>query len=327
MPKTQTSAGTEEISNVLKFKMKKVIVYTPASVANIVCGFDILGFALENPFDKMVIHKTKNKGVVIINKDNYNLPEEPSQNVIGAALLAMLKEVKGDVGFLVESTKAIKPGSGIGSSAASAAGAVVGANHLLNNCFSKKDLVQFAMCGEEVASGARHADNIAPCIYGGVTLIRSCGDLDIVSIPAPELYITILHPQIEVKTSEARKVLKKDISLKDATTQWANVAGLVAGLIQKDYALIGRSLEDVVAEPFRFGFIPAFYEVKARCMEAGALGGGISGSGPSVFMFSESRETADKVEKAMQEVYSKLNLKFNTHVTTINQQGIRISEN
>lgn len=307
--------------------MNKVIVYSPATVANIVCGFDILGFAIDNPFDKMVIHKTNKRGVVIINKDNYDLPVEPSQNVIGAALLAMLQEVKGDVGFLVESTKAIKPGSGIGSSAASAAGAVVGANHLLHNRFTKKELVNFAMSGEEIASGARHADNIAPCIYGGVTLIRSASDLDIVSIPVPELHITILHPQIEVKTSEARKVLKKDISLKDATVQWANVAGLVAGFAQRDYPLISRSLEDVVAEPFRCGFIPAFHEVKEKCLEAGALGGGISGSGPSMFMFSKNKETALDVELAMKEVYGGMNVKFNTYVTTINKQGIRLSDN
>ncbi len=307
--------------------MKKVIVHSPASVANIVCGFDIMGFSIEDPYDKLVMTLTDKKGVTIINKDNYGLPEEPSANVIGSALLAMLAEVKEDVGFLVESTKVIKPGSGIGSSAASAAGAVVGANHLLKNCFSKKDLVRFAMSGEEVASGARHADNIAPCIYGGVTLIRSCGELDIVSIPAPELFITILHPQIEVKTSEARKVLKSDITLKDATKQWANVAGLVAGFLQNDYDLIGRSLEDVVAEPARSIFIPAFYEVKEACMKAGALGGGISGSGPSVFMFSKDQPTAENVRWAMQEVYRKKNIEFNIYVTTINKQGIRLSEN
>jgi len=305
--------------------MKKVIVHSPASVANIVCGFDILGFALEDPCDEMVMYRTDKKGVTIINKDNYGLPEEPEKNVIGGALLALLDKVDEEIGFVVESTKVIKPGSGIGSSAASAAGAVAGANYLLDNRFTKKELVAFAMCGEEIASGARHADNIAPCIYGGVTLIRSVGELDIVSIPAPNLFITILHPQIEVKTSEARKVLKKEIALKDATRQWANVAGLVAGFIQNDHALIGRSLEDVIAEPARSVFIPAFYEVKSECMKAGALGGGISGSGPSVFMFSQDQRIAENVKWAMQEVYKKLNIEFNIYITTINKQGIRLA--
>lgn len=306
--------------------MKKVIVYTPASVANVVCGFDILGFALDGPFDKMVIHKTDKKGVTIINLDAYNLPVDPSQNVIGAALLAMLKEVKEEVGFIVESTKAIKPGSGIGSSAASAAGAVVGANHLLHNLFTKKELVNFAMYGEEIASGARHADNIAPCIYGGVTLIRSLENLDIISIPVPELHVTVLHPQIEVKTSEARKVLGKEVLLKDATRQWANVAGLMTGFLQRDYNLISRSMEDVIAEPLRSHFIPGFHEVKEKCLAAGALGGGISGSGPSVFMLSKNKVTAMDVEGAMREVYSKMNINFNTYVTSINKEGVRLSE-
>jgi len=306
---------------------KKIIVYSPASVANIVCGFDILGFAIDSPFDKMVIHKTNKRGVTIINKDSYNLPEEPSKNVIGAALLAMLKEVPDGIGFIVESTKVIKPGSGIGSSAASAAGAVVGANYLLFNRFTKRELVNFAMSGEEVASGSRHADNIAPCIYGGVTLIRSAGELDIVSIPSPELFISILHPQIEVRTSEARKMLKKDVSMKDATIQWGNVAGLIAGFMKSDYPLIGRSMEDVIVEPMRSTLIPGFHEVKSKCMEAGALGGGISGSGPSIFMFSQSKETAEEVERAMIKVYKDLNIEFITYVTTINKEGIRMSEN
>ena len=307
--------------------MQKIIVYSPASVANIVCGFDILGFAIDSPFDKMVIHKTKKRGVTIINKDNYGLPVEPSKNVIGAALLAMLEEVPAGTGFIVESTKGIKPGSGIGSSAASAAGAVVGANHLLFNRFTKRELVNFAMSGEEVASGSRHADNIAPCIYGGVTLIRSAGELDIVSIPSPELFISILHPQIEVKTSEARNMLSKNVSMKDATIQWGNVAGLIAGFMKRDYQLIGRSMEDVIVEPVRSTLIPGFAEVKRKCMEAGALGGGISGSGPSIFMFCQSKETAEDVELAMINVYKDMNIKFITYVTNINKEGIRISEN
>ncbi|MGZ4065768.1 MAG: homoserine kinase [Bacteroidia bacterium] len=306
--------------------MKKVIVYTPASVANVVCGFDILGFALDGPFDKMVIYKTDKKGVTIVNLDDYNLPVDPTQNVIGAALMAMLKEVNEDAGFVVESTKSIKPGSGIGSSAASAAGAVVGANHLLHNLFTKRELVNFAMYGEEIASGARHADNIAPCIYGGVTLIRSLENLDIISIPVPELHVTVLHPQIEVKTSEARKVLGKEILLKDATKQWANIAGLMTGFLQRDYNLISRSLEDVIAEPLRSHFIPGFHEVKQKCMEAGALGGGISGSGPSVFMLSKNKVTAMEVEGAMREVYGKMKINFNTYVTSINKDGVRLSE-
>jgi len=304
--------------------INEITILSPATVANVVCGFDILGFALDGPFDKMLIRKVSGKGVTIINRDEYNLPTEPTKNVIGMALLALLDEVQEDIGFVVESTKTIKPGSGIGSSAASAAGVVVGANHLLNNRFSKEDLVRFAMCGEEVASGSKHADNIAPCIYGGITLIRSLNPLDVVSIPSPALYVTILHPQIEVKTSDARGILKKQVLLKDAITQWGNVAGLIAGFMKSDYDLIGRSLVDVIVEPVRSILIPCFDEIKKKSMEAGALGGGISGSGPSLFMLSKNEATAIAVEESMKKAVQNCNIDFHTHVTTISTQGVRV---
>ena len=306
--------------------MKEVTVYAPATVANVVCGFDILGFALSEPHDKMRVRFSDKKGVTIINHDKYDLPTDPAKNVAGVALLAMLEALTGEVtGFEIESTKTIKPGSGIGSSAASASAAVVGANHLLNNRFSKEELVAFAMCGEAVASGSKHADNIAPCIYGGVTLIRNNDPLDIIPIPAPPLYVTVLHPQIEIKTSEARQILKKKVPLRDAITQWANVAGLIAGLMKSDYALIGRSLTDVIVEPMRSTLIPMFHEVKNVSLEAGALGGGISGSGPSVFMLSKDEQTARNVEAAIKKVYDKVGVDFNIYVTTINPEGVKLS--
>ena len=304
--------------------MNEVTVSSPATVANVVCGFDILGFALAEPCDSFTVRKTGRRGVTIINKDNYNLPTEPEKNVSGVALLALLNEVKEEIGFEIESNKIIKPGSGIGSSAASAAGVVVAANHLLGNRFSQEQLVEFAMCGEVIASGAKHADNIAPCIYGGITLIRSLNPLDIVSIPAPELFVTVIHPQIEVKTSDARQILKRNVSLKNAITQWANVAGLIAGLMKSDYELIGRSLEDVIVEPVRSILIPGFDELKTRSKEAGALGGGISGSGPSVFMLSRELKTAQQVEVAMKEVYAKIGVEFHTHVSVISKQGVQV---
>ncbi len=304
--------------------MNEVTVSSPATVSNVVCAFDVLGFAIAEPCDTFTLRKTSKKGVTIINRDNFNLPTEPEKNVAGVAILALLKEVKEESGFEIVSNKIIKPGSGIGSSAASAAGVVVAANHLLGNRFSKEQLVEFAMCGEVVASGSRHADNIAPCIYGGVTLIRSLNPLDIISIPAPELFVTVIHPQIEVKTSEARQILKRNVPLKDAITQWANVAALITGFMKSDYDLISRSLEDVIVEPVRSILIPAFDKLKIKSKEAGALGGGISGSGPSVFMLSKDLKTAKKVETAMKDVYSKTGVEFHTHVTTISQQGVHL---
>jgi homoserine kinase len=302
---------------------QSVTIHSPATVANMVCGFDVLGFAVNDPYDVMTIRFSETVGVTIINEDEYNLPTNPEENVAGAALLAMLEEIDEQIGFELRICKHIKPGSGVGSSAASAAGAVVAANRLLGDRFSKEDLVRFAMNGEKVASGVKHADNIAPCIYGGVTLIRSIFPLDIIPLNAPELYVSIVHPQIEVRTSDARGILKQQVLLKDAIRQWGNIAGLVAGLLKNDYELISRSLEDVLIEPVRSILIPGFEEIKQRSKEAGALGGGISGSGPSIFMLSKDEKTAQLVEKEMRSVYDRLELEHHTYVTTINMEGVK----
>jgi homoserine kinase len=303
--------------------MEKIItIKAPATIANLVCGFDILGLALEEPYDVMTLTRKDSPGLTIKHIDEYGLPEKPEDNVAGAALLALMEAHETELGFELTIDKRIKPGSGLGSSAASAAGAVYAANKLIENAFSNDDLIKFAMNGEKVASGVKHADNITPCLLGGVTLIRSIHPLDIIKIDAPELFISVVHPQIEVKTSDARQILKEDISLKKAIKQWGNIAGLVAGLMQKDYALIGRSLEDVIIEPVRSILIPAFDEVKAKCIEAGALGGGISGSGPSIFMLNKDKETAFLVEGIMKNIYTRVGIEFKTYVTKLNTKGI-----
>ncbi len=303
-----------------------ITVHAPATVANMVCGFDILGFAVNDPFDEMSICFTEEPGIRIINEDAYQLPTEPTLNVAGAALLAMQEEMEEKRGFELRICKHIKPGSGVGSSAASSAGAVVAANKLLGNIFSNDDLVRFAMNGEKLASGVKHADNIAPCIFGGVTLVRSIFPLDIIQLSSPPLFVTIVHPQIEVRTSDARSILKQQVLLKDAIKQWGNIAGLVTGLLKSDYELIGRSLEDVLIEPVRSILIPGFDKIKMLSKEAGALGGGISGSGPSIFMLSKDESVALDVEKEMKTVYEKLSLDHHTYVTTINQSGVRFVE-
>ena len=304
-----------------------VKVLAPGTVANLVCGFDVLGMCLNEPNDLMEVKLLSEKKIIIHSADGYPLPLDPAQNTAGAPLVEMISELDTSTGFEVTIHKKIKPGSGIGSSAASAAGAVVAANHLLGNIFSNKDLVRFAMFGEKVASGVKHADNVAPCIYGGITLIRSIHPLDIISIPCPDLFVTIVHPQIEVRTKDARQILRKEVLLKDAIRQWGNIAGLVAGFMQPDLDLIGRSLEDVIIEPVRSILIPGFDEVKKNCKEAGALGGGISGSGPSIFMLSRDEATAIKVETVMKEIYDRIGLDYHTYVTTINKTGVKIVGN
>jgi homoserine kinase len=304
--------------------MRQISVQAPATVSNVVCGFDCLGFAVDAPYDEMTVRLTDSRTVQITEHSGFGLPLEPDKNVAGVALMAMMEKLGGDIGFEVEITKHIKPGSGIGSSSASSCGAVVAANHLLGGRFSKEELVEFAMEGEMIASGAKHADNVAPCIFGGFVLVRSIDPVDIVRIDSPPLFTTIIHPQIEIKTSEARAILPKEVPLSTAVRQWSHLGSLVVALAQGEYGLIARSMEDFIVEPVRKSLIPGFDEVKTASLAAGALGGGISGSGPSMFMLSEREETAREVEQTMREVYSRTGIEFNTYVSGINPDGVKI---
>lgn len=304
--------------------MDQIRVLSPASVSNVVCGFDVLGFALVEPYDEMIVRWTEEPAIRIIHRDDFGLPIDPEKNIAGVAARAILNAAGVDRGVEIEITKNIKPGSGIGSSAASACGAVVAIDRLLGGRFSRSELVELAMEGEKLASGAKHADNLAPCIYGGFTLVRSIEPLDVVQLEFPEIYVTVIHPQIEIKTSEARAILPKVVSLKDAITQWANLGAFVAGLASGDYNLIARSMHDVIVEPARRSLLPRFDEVKEASLAAGAMGGGISGSGPSIFMLSKSLKTAESVAAAMGSVYSQTGIKFHTYVSPIASNGVTV---
>lgn len=304
--------------------MKSIKVFAPATVANISCGFDVLGCCLEGVGDEMVISLSKTPGVRITKIDGANLPLEADKNVAGVAVKAMLAQLNDNTtGVDIEIYKKIKAGSGIGSSAASSAGAVWATNELLEKPFTVKQLVPFAMEGERLASGNAHADNVAPALLGGFTLVRSYHPLDVLKLHTPEdLYMTIIHPQIEVKTADSRKVVKPNVSLKKAITQWGNLGGFIAGLYTNDYDLLGRSLEDVIIEPLRSILIPKFEAVKSAAIEAGALGAGISGSGPSIFALSKGKENAEKVAKAIENIYATTGIVFDIHVAGINANGV-----
>jgi len=305
--------------------MNEIKIFSPATIANLSCGFDVMGTCLDNVGDEMIIRKTIEKGIRIIRITGADLPLETKKNVAGVAGLALLEKLDIDYGFEIEIHKKIKAGSGIGSSSASAAGAVFGINELAGKRFSKKELVQFAMQGEVLASGSAHADNVAPALLGGFTLVRGYDPLDIIRIDSPsEMYATVVHPQIELKTSEMRAVLQPMVSLKSAITQWGNVGGLVAGLYTSDYDLIGRSLCDVIVEPLRGKFIPQFENTRKAALESGALGCGISGSGPSIFALSKGEDNAQKVAAAMQKVFASTEIPFEIHVSAINPEGVKI---
>lgn len=308
--------------------MNEVLVHSPATVANVAAGFDIMGFALSNPYDEVVVRKTKELGVRIINETgNFpNMPLEPQKNTAGIALLTYLAHVKPDCGFELIFKRKIKPGSGIGSSAASAVAGVFGANVLLGNPLKRDDLLPFVMEGEKAASGVAHADNVGPALLGGFILVRSYHPLDVVKIDTPEnLAAAVIHPQIEVKTEDARAILRKEVHLKDAIQQWGNTAGLIAGLMKADMDLIGRSMDDVIIEPIRSILIPGFKEVKDAALKAGALGCSISGSGPSIFSLNDSIETAEKVATAMKKTFEAIGIPAHHYVSKINREGVCIA--
>lgn len=302
--------------------MDKVSVHAPATVSNVVCGFDCLGFALREPYDEITVRVIDQPEVRITHHDAFGLPTDPSRNVVGVALYSLISAAGIKHGFEAEITKHIKPGSGIGSSSASSCGAVVAANKLIGDRFTKNELTRFAMDGEQLASGSRHADNAAPCIYGGFTLVRSADPLDVVEIDFPPLWVAVIHPQIEIKTSDARTILPKQVPLTDAVRNWSNLGAFVASLSGGDLDLMARSMEDLIVEPARSSLIPKFDEVKAACLSAGAIGGGISGSGPSIFMLSESMEIADLVADAMRDVYRQTSIEFITYVSAISRSGV-----
>ncbi|VAW28971.1 Homoserine kinase [hydrothermal vent metagenome] len=305
--------------------MNEITIFSPATVANVSCAFDVMGFAVEQAGDRMTFRKTAEKGIHIVMKNFRELPTVPEKNVAGVVALAMLEKSHPDFGIIIEMEKGILPGSGMGSSGASAGGAAFGVNKLLGEPFGKAELVEFAMLGEALASGVAHADNVAPNLYGGFTLVRSTKPLDVISLNTPKnLSVSLIHPLIEVKTKNARNILKKSLLLKDAVMQWGNVAGLVAGLFMEDYALIARSMHDGIVEPVRSMLIPMFGKLKQAALDAGALGCSISGSGPSVFALSANPATAEKVTEAMRKVYAGKDMPFETFTSGINKQGCRI---
>jgi homoserine kinase len=309
--------------------MNEIKIFCPATIANINCGFDVMGLCLEGIGDEMIIRKVAEKGIRITKITGAELPLETEKNVAGVAALAICKDainrVAMEYGFEIEIHKKIKAGSGIGSSSASAAGAVFGINELLGNPYTKHELVDFAMKGEALASGCEHADNVAPCVLGGFTLVRGYNPLDVIKIKSPtDLYAVVLHPHIELKTSDARAVLKPIIPLKDAITQCGNLGGLIAGLYTNDYELIGRSLQDVIIEPMRKQLIPNFDAVKNSALANGALGAGISGAGPSIFALCKGQTIAEKVAISMSNSYQNTGIPFDMHISKVNDEGVKI---
>lgn len=304
----------------------QIKVFSPATVSNVGCGYDIMGFALNELGEELIVRRTDKPGLIIKKIDGFeHIPYEAHKNSATIAVQAMLNYLTPvDGGFEFEIYKTIYPGSGLGTSASSSAGAVYAVNELLGSPLSPLQLVEFAMEGEKSISGKAHADNVGPTVFGGFVIVRSYEPLDIIKVPFPKnLYVSIVHPQVEIKTSEARELLGDTIPLSNAVTQWGNVAGLVAGLYAGDFERIGNSMKDVVAEPVRSALIPEYAKVKSLAYELGAIGCNISGSGPSVFAFSRQVDKAEEIAAKMKKIYNNVNIEANAYTSEVGAHGVR----
>ena len=303
-------------------------VFAPATVANVVCGFDVLGFAVNEPGDEVIMRVTGKPGITIskITGDNGRLPLDPAKNTVSVSVQHYLKSIdRTDIGLDIELHKKMPIGSGLGSSSASTVAGLFAAKTLLGDETDVAKLLPFAMKGEEMACGHGHADNVAPALMGGFVLIRSYEPLDVIRLPHPKgLYCSIVFPDVDVPTREARQIIRDKIYMKDAVTQWGNIAGLVSGLFMNDIDLIGRSMKDILVEPVRSMLIPDFYKMRGMAMEMGAISFGISGSGPSVFAFTRSEEEARQIAQKLQKHLADAGIGSNIYVSDINDQGPKV---
>lgn len=306
--------------------MKKTIrVFAPASIANMGCGFDIMGMALDEVGDILEITASDGDGLTIVNDTDVPLPEDIELNVITPVVRKFLEMTGNRAQIDVRVCKKIYPGSGIGSSAASSAAAAFGMNELFGCPLNEEEIVICAMEGENLASGGYHADNAAPAVMGGIILIRGYEPLDVIKLPVPgNFYCTMIHPDIVVSTKEARSILPKEVPMHAAISQWGNVGGLVAGLYSGNIGLIGRSMKDVIAEPYRKAFIPGFDALREKLLGAGALAMNIAGSGPSVFALADRFEVAHKADDIMTAHFDALGIGYEHYVVKVSNKGAKL---
>ncbi|MHC2990168.1 serine kinase [Pontibacter sp. HJ8] len=304
--------------------MKSIKVFAPATVANVSCGYDVLGFAVNAPGDEVIMHLNDSGQVTldVLEGDEGRLPRDPEKNTVSAVVINYLRHIGIAQGVSIELYKQMPFGSGLGSSSASAVAGLVAINELMGQPLTREQLLPFAMEGERLACGNAHADNVAPALLGGLVLVRSYAPLDVVRLPVPAgLACALVYPHVEIPTREARQILKTHIPLRDAVTQWGNVAGLVAGFCTNDLGLISRSMQDVVIEPMRAMLIPCFQEMRQLALEQQALGFGISGSGPSVFALCSNQTIAHNVTGALAAKLAQAGIGSTVYVSEINLQG------
>lgn len=311
--------------SLIKTEINRISAFAPATSANLGVGFDILGLALDAIGDKVTLYK-RNDGQIIIDKINAvdGLPLETSKNTASYAIQKMCADLGIDCGFSIQIDKGIAIGSGMGGSAASAVAAVVALNGFLKQPVTKNRLVEYALYGEEIASGGRHADNVAPGIFGGITLIHNLNPIEVISLPYPQLYCVIIHPQLQVETKNARKILNPNVELNKYVTQSAHLAATISALYQKDIGLLRRSMQDLIIEPQRVDLVSGYYKVKDAALACGAITATLSGSGPSILAFSETQDNAGQIAQAMCQAFAKHDVKSRYWISPINPHGAYI---
>lgn len=305
--------------------IKMVKAFAPATCANVAVGFDILGFAFEGVGDYVTLTKRKDNEILIESIEaKENLPFALSKNTASLVIQEFCRHLDLNIGFSIRIQKGIPLCSGMGGSAASAVAALVACNQFLASPLSNKELVPFALLGEKEASGEAHADNIVPCLFGGLTLIQSHAPLEIVNLPIPELYCVLLHPHLQVATRDARAALKREVTLQDHVKQSANLAAFIASLYEKDYDLLQKSMKDLVIEPQRAQFIPNFYQIQNAALELGALGMSYSGSGPALFAFARNQKDAEAIGSAMRLILQKHSIDSDYWIAPISKKAAHV---
>ena len=307
--------------------MDKIKIHAPATVANLSCGFDVLGLCLNKPYDEIEIHKIPQKVVSleVLNSPYSNIPDNPSYNTGGVPAQLIQKDLSLDFGFHIKIKKGIPLCGGLGSSAATSVGVVYGINKLLENQLTQNQMLKYALEGEKISVSNPHADNIAPCLLGGLTLIRDMKSLDIVNIPILDYYIALIHPCITIKTEDARNILPETIKLKSAITQWGNVGALVFGFTSNNRELIKKSMQDIIVEPVRSNLIKGFDVIKSNALKLGAIGSGISGSGPTIFALCDSKITGKDILEFSESYYNSLDIKCDLFLSKVNTAGPTIT--
>ncbi len=308
----------------MSHRTQSVTIFSPASVSNVGPGFDILGFALDGMGDTITL-ATRADDQYVIEAVGAELPLAPEKNVATVGLKSFCDHLGYEGGFDIRIEKNFTPGSGLGSSASSAAGAVFAANALLEAGLTKEELVPFALDGEVVASKNRHADNIAPCMLGGFVAVKGCDPFDAFSVDYPnDLKVLIVFPDVPIKTAEAREILPKSIDMTTGIRQSANMAGLITGLMRSDYDLIRNAMHDGFAQPYRKQLIPHYDQVSELAYQYGSVGFNISGSGPAMFGLFRTETETKALKAAVEAIYTEAGIAIKFHESGINHRGVEM---